>query len=542
MEPFADRHTPFAPVKWIAPWLLLASAVAGAQPGTHPADGKCGLAARLAELRFTPAVPGKTSLPVVSAPLAYQASRTIGSFRFNYDTTGSNAPALLDVTGARIPGSHEAYVDSAGAIFNEVYAIETGELGYGDPIQPGQDFYDVNIFNNVYYGETVPETQIGFSTPSRWRSHINIENDFQNFYSTGIAGLRVTAAHEFHHAIQFAVYGYWNTDAYFMELTSTWMEDVVYDDVNDYYQYVRAPSGSGGFTQRGVFAQPDVSFFKTDGLIEYSRAVYGKFVEKEFGRDVIRRAWELIPTGVALNALDRALGEVNSSFRSAFSTWVSWNAHTGPAADTVLYYTEGRGYPPVRTRPRIDFLPPSRSIFDSIQTTSAAYYTVGLADTFMSVIILNTSTAATPVRKSFEYQMSETGDGTFRQLENLLFVRLQVPDPVNWETIESVPTEVEPVITTGITPAPNPLRSGDLDFLIPGHTAPSSVRLKVLSAALEEVFDGGLTLRPDLSSSAVQVAQWSGTDRFGRQVGSGVFVYILSVDGVDHTGKIAIVR
>ncbi len=525
-----------------AAWTILILIPAGAQPVEGSPGEKCGLASRLAEIGLTPAIPGKTPPRRVTAPSAYEKSRTIGRFSFYYDTSGTNTPALLDGSGSRVPGSYEAFVDSAGAVFNEVYSIMTGDLGYGDPIQPGQGTYDVNIFNSVYYGETVPETQIGFTTPSRWRTHINIDNDFQFFYSTGMNGLRVTAAHEFHHAIQFGVYGFWSTDPYFMELTSTWMEDVLYDSVNDYYQYIRGPGGPSGYTPRGHFAQPDFSFLQTDGLIEYSRAIFGKFIEKEYSRDVIRRTWELVPSSVAVTSLDRALVEVGSSFHEAFSSWARWNGETGPGADTVVYYSEGREYPPIRTRPRIDYAPPGRNIIDSIHAASAAYYPVGVADTVMKVIVVNSSKAGSSAWMPFQYQMADDGDNTYRQLANQVYVRLVVPDPVNWESIESVPTVVPPVIFSGVTPAPNPLNSGPLNFHIPVPTTPGSVRLKLLTPSMEEVYSGALTLRPDLSSSVVQVAQWDGADRSGRPAASGVFIYVLTVDGVEHTGKLAIVR
>ena len=48
--------------------------------------------------------------------------------------------------------------------------------------------------------------------------------------------LRVTAAHEFFHAIQFA-YDV-NEDIWFMEGTATWVEDEVYDSINDNYQFL----------------------------------------------------------------------------------------------------------------------------------------------------------------------------------------------------------------------------------------------------------------------------------------------------------------
>ena len=54
--------------------------------------------------------------------------------------------------------------------------------------------------------------------------------------SQPINALRVTAAHEFFHAIQFA-YDV-KEDLWFMEGSATWVEDEVYDSINDNYQFL----------------------------------------------------------------------------------------------------------------------------------------------------------------------------------------------------------------------------------------------------------------------------------------------------------------
>ena len=516
------------------------SSGSGPDGAVRPPDPKCGLSYRLGESGLA----GKDQLPATMAAPAtravFQSERVIGTFRFLYDTVGSDAPAMLDGTGARIPGSHEQFVDSAGAIFNAVYALQTGALGYADPVQPGQGEYDVYIFNNVYYGETVPGTRIGTTTPARYITHINIDNDFQYFYSAGMAGLRVTAAHEFFHAIQFGSYGYWNTDVYFMELSSTWMEDVVYGDVNDYYQYIRGPwdPDRGLYPARGHFARPDFSLLKSDGLTEYSRAILGKFIERRYSPDVIRRSWEMVPDGIAVDALDRALGERGSSFREAFLQWSVWNGRTGPGADTAEY-TEGREYPRIVTAPLIDYVS-GRTIADTIYTTSVSYYPVNVAGNPMSVIVANLRTSGSPSLASFRYEMADGGDQSFKKLSNGIYVRLDVPDPSNWSTVETAPA-----IIASVTPAPNPFSAGDsrvLDFHIPMTTRPSSVILTVLGVGMARIFQGPLGVRDDLSSPFVQVAEWDARDSFSRPLSSGVYIYVLTVDGAEHTGKFSVVR
>jgi hypothetical protein len=501
-------------------------------------DSKCGLQARLRETGLTIAGAGPAFKHTPAVRSVLQSDRTIGAFRFHYDTTGSNAPALLNALGLRIPGTHEAYVDSAGAVFNAVLDFETSVLGYASPII---DVYDVTITSAYpYYGWTTPGARIGTTTPARYSSTIVVDQDFQEFYSPGLEGLRVTAAHEFFHAIQFGSYGYWAGDEYFMEISSTWMEDAVYDDVNDYYQYVRGPAGGGGYSPRGQFAHPDSSLNASDGLLEYSRAVFGLFIEKHYSPDVIRRAWEHMPEGVAMKALDLALGERGSSLREALLLWSVWNTKTGPDADTAVYYPEGREYPRIVTAPVIEYTPPSRTISGTIGTASVFYYPVMVGSSAMNVIVANVFTTGPPSRASFVYEMADEGDASFKALSNGLHVRLDVPDPEHWSTIES-----SPAVIASVTPAPNPFPAGEssrLRFQIPAGSRPVSVALTVLAASMERVFQGPLAIREDLATSFVQVAEWDGRDLLGRTLGSGVYFYVLEVDGTEHTGKFAVVR
>ena len=88
-----------------------------------------------------------------------------------------------------------------------------------------------------YYGLTVPIDDIPSIPGINYTSYMEVHKDFAGFPSEGLSGLKVTAAHEFHHAIQFC-YNVRNGDKFFWEMTSTWIEDFIYPEINDYYQYL----------------------------------------------------------------------------------------------------------------------------------------------------------------------------------------------------------------------------------------------------------------------------------------------------------------
>ncbi len=132
------------------------------------------------------------------------------------------------------------------------YSFEINYLGYPSPpsdgSEGGDEKYDIYVRNlGNLYGQTTSETNVGMS---RWTSYIEIDNDFPWYSSANppkdpIDAARVTVAHEFHHSIQMGNYApengvdpYRSADIFFYELTSTSMEEFVYDDVNDYYAYM----------------------------------------------------------------------------------------------------------------------------------------------------------------------------------------------------------------------------------------------------------------------------------------------------------------
>ncbi|MBI4546517.1 MAG: hypothetical protein HY707_00950 [Ignavibacteriae bacterium] len=483
-----------------------------------------------------------------------QKNRVIGHFRVHYDTTGSNEPALLDGDSVRIPNTAEAFIDSVGKYFNEVWDYEIDSLGYeAPPFEVAESFYNIyveELSQRLLYGETFPlQPPMNTTQPFLYRTHIRIDNDFLRLYSPGISGLKVTAAHEFHHAIQLGRYGYWGSDPYFLEITSTWMEDVVYDAVNDYYQYIKTPSGF----PRGHFTHPDLSFtFSCASCAEvdvpYSRAIWGKFIEKRFSRDMFLQTWKNIRQVRALQALDQALFSVGSSFREAFLEWTIWNFNTGPNSDTIKYYAEGKNYPRIDTNACIEYMHVDRSFADSIQAISSVYFPVGILASpsqtcqnspQMMVIIsnLNFAEAYSNQRFSFRYDMSDVGNETFKQLVNGVYVKLNVPDPANWTSQETVPS-----IVTDVVVYPNPFFLKEnklLKFRLP-NTTQQIASLYIFSSSLDRIYSGDLPVI-ELKPLEPGVA-WNARDETNALIPSGIYFFVLTTNDKTYKGKFSVIR
>lgn len=157
-----------------------------------------------------------------------------------------NAPSSVDDDGDGVPN----YVETARDELNYVWDRIVTRGGYRTPLadsgpQRGEgpdtklDVYLADIGDNFgLYGYCVPEPAPGGGL--RAAGYCVLDNDYDpSEYGTGtdpLDNLRVTVAHEFFHAVQFA-YDY-AEDPWLMEGTAAWIEDEMYDEVNDNYQFI----------------------------------------------------------------------------------------------------------------------------------------------------------------------------------------------------------------------------------------------------------------------------------------------------------------
>lgn len=293
-----------------------------------------------------------------------------GSFRVHYDLAGNNA------LGYDLNLLLQA-LDSA-------YNFEINSLGYPTPpsdgSEGGDDKYDIYIQNlSGLYGYTQFETKVA---ESRWTSFMVIDNDYVGYYSTGINGARVTVAHEFHHGIQSGSYApagssspFRSPDIFFYEITSTAFEEFVFDDVNDYYAYM--PS---------YFQNPETAMSLNDG---YNLAIWNIYLQNNFGFDILKRQWELIPGNDALKAIAISIDENGSTFGNELNKFGIWTYFTNSSAIPGRYFEEASNYPLITPTATMSFSPPSDSYNMTIAPVANYFLRINLPTSdgvFFSII------------------------------------------------------------------------------------------------------------------------------------------------------------
>ena len=193
--------------------------------------------------------------PTFPRPSDLDKHHDSGIFRFHYTLSGNDAVDPADTSNDGIP-DYINYVDSA---FTKAYETEITTYGFVEPPSDswypnyvdngGNGLYDIYIskLSPGYYGWVMPESYAFHNSGDNEKSpditeqnaltsYMEIRNNYNGFQNTEIENIQVTAAHEFFHAIQFGYDGWEKT--WLLEATAVWMEDEVYDDVNDYYLYL----------------------------------------------------------------------------------------------------------------------------------------------------------------------------------------------------------------------------------------------------------------------------------------------------------------
>lgn len=232
--------------------------------------------------------------PVLSGGGTYLTSPS-GKFRIHYTTSGVDAVPSV------------SWVQTVAQTFDDVAAAYSSRGWRLAPTASGApyDVYLRELATQRLYGQTTSNQQLvsaGFD--NAFGSYMEIDNNFTDSIYTDANGgpysalqsLQITAAHEYHHAIQYG-YNYY-FDIWYAEATSTWMEDELYDGVNQLYNYLPA-----WFSNSTKALDLTVGSDATSSGAGYSRWIFNRYLAEQHGIDTVRAAWEKL-AGISNNGAD----------------------------------------------------------------------------------------------------------------------------------------------------------------------------------------------------------------------------------------------
>lgn len=443
-----------------------------------------------------------------------------GFFRIHFDKTGDNMPSYS--------------IDELAAAFDSVYNFEVLYLGYNPPPSDlglgGDDCYDIYIMNlGSTYGYTEPGNVMG---ASKYTSHIVLDNKYNIHHTKGIQGARVTAAHEFHHAIQMGGYIMRSEDTFFYEFTSTSMEEFMYPGINDYYNYL-----DDFFNQPGYRINYD--------YYAYALGIFNIFLKERFGYNVIKRAWELMPNNRALKAIALAISEYGSSFGYELNQFGIWTFYTGYRADTEKYFKDGDKYPLLKYLTSVTYTPPLKSIMLNVQPASNNYIRfIVNTDTLCSVITnmsLNDAIDYNNTNYQAEYSLQSTGEEPNKIGDNLYY------------SLSSSFSNYFKVANVSADSAIYNKQNGSNKFVYPNpynYSMQANGTLLHFPVIFKELTDGNLYIydtslklvystKCKINTGTNPSITWNGLTSNGK-LNSGVYIYVTESDGEICKGKFVV--
>jgi hypothetical protein len=289
-----------------------------------------------------PSIFNRFSMLLVREPKQKVFNTPGGHFSIHYDTAGSNAVYQPTVDTNPHDGVPD-YVNRTGEYFDRAWAYECDTLGYDTPPSDGtagggMDLFDVYMHPySGAYGVTFPESP-STQYPGRgndYTSYIFVDPTYNGFgYSDRTLPMKVTSAHEFFHSVQFA----YNTNAgsWFMENCSTWMEDVLWDSINDNYAYLPE-----------FMNNTHLALTTSNGAFEYGAFLWPTYLSERFGNDFIKTIWEWSIASSAYIAVNQVLDEYATGMENAYPEFATWNFLTSTRNDGQ-HYVEASAYRSVR--------------------------------------------------------------------------------------------------------------------------------------------------------------------------------------------------
>ncbi|RMI09524.1 MAG: T9SS C-terminal target domain-containing protein, partial [Calditrichaeota bacterium] len=482
-----------------------------------------------------------------------------GHFLIHYDTTGTDAIPTYDRDADGTPD----YLEFVAQSFDRAWQVEIDSLGFAPPPDStGNPLSTYPVFCRrlggygfTFFTDPLPGPPGVF----RFTSHIEISTDFsfipdelyQHIATDSIVrdsmAIAVTAAHEFNHASQLG-YQIWPAgggeyeDLWFIENSATYMEEVVADAVNDYYQYL--DHFFGGTTLHLAFNN---SLFRL-----YGEVVFNIMLGELYGKTITREVWEEIVNQPALGALDEVLLGKGSSLEQELQRLSVWMFFCDANALPGRFFPEGAAYPlPAMTSgdPRTltsqfaaayqGSLPPLAFAYLRLPLTSATDSVGIVLDAEKGPFTWRIARLAPGVPPDSAYPAGAIWSARLPAQQSDLILSIFSG---NWDVASRTNRSDYTVhLRSGGKPF------GDKVFAGPNVVRPESepvVRFFNLPPkARIEIFTGSgthiATVQPDASQN---LATWNLRTHRGDEVASGVYIYRVVSPTRTQSGKILVVR
>jgi hypothetical protein len=339
---------------------------------------------------------------------------------------------------------------------------------------------------------------------------------------------------------------------YVYAMTSTHFEDVVYPDVNDYYQYFSAH-----------FNYPDYSFYTPQGgLVGYQKAIFFQMIQKKYGTEPLRRAWENMKTEPPAAAINDALLGFSTDYSNELCCFARWCYNTGYRAydqDPAERFDEAERFPLIQLEGQIQLSAgPGKAVFNGeLPPYGSHYYTAYRgADTVRFAVTNSDFAAADSDSARYDRQpytitvLGYLAIGSYISLQNGWSYKFETPRAGTLCIAIAIDEEIQGIedLASGnaeSSPYPNPFlpeRDHEIRFPLPFTTAQTSVLLYIYSANMDLIYNAECSVIDDPGGDGRYI-RWNGIMADGCTALSGIYVFTIRYgDDEYQTGKFAVIN
>jgi hypothetical protein len=261
----------------------------------------------------------------------------MGLFEISYYLGGTHAIDPVDSDANGIPD----YVEITAAAADSSFRHMVNTLGFKNPFPAKNMPIRINIrsLSSGVYGFvssfTLPTAAISVQA-NYDRPQFN-KNDDDN---KPIGALKVTVAHELKHILQSVIIAPGMNPYSWIEMDATLMEEIVYDNVNDYYNYLN--------NSQSVFANPSRTVIPGN----YYHSSWALYFAERFGMDYWVDVWSRIeaqlPVPNKLSAMEYIAAQRGTTMAQEVTRNYLWHLASGANKRDGYGFSEGAKYPNIK--------------------------------------------------------------------------------------------------------------------------------------------------------------------------------------------------
>jgi hypothetical protein len=293
---------------------------------------KCGTGVLLEAMAKISVLPGDIREEILTL-IARPATATYVDtphFRVHYDTSGPNM--IYGWPGTAYRDSVVAACETSWSFY---HVANNWQIPPSDGSGGGNSLIDCYVTDaGAAYGWTQPDLAAP-RWPDDWTAFFVIDHAYDPpfGYADRTLPMKITVAHEYHHVVQM---GYTLANNWWMENVATFMEDEVYDAIDDNHAYIL-----------GYMNFPHQRLSTYNSSHEYACFLWPTLIKEKWTHDVVRQVYHCTASGASIyTCLDNVFAQFGTDFALTLAEWGIWNFYTSIRNDGH-HYGESQAYEPI---------------------------------------------------------------------------------------------------------------------------------------------------------------------------------------------------